>query len=87
MGQLRSLHTLPGYQRKGYCSLITKILSKEIAEDGYHPVGTVVTGNTPSERMLEQLGFRRITRCIYFECNKTYLNDNYQGLPFKIITI
>ncbi|KAI4469220.1 hypothetical protein MML48_2g00003608 [Holotrichia oblita] len=72
MGQLRSLHTLPEYQRRGYCTLITKILSKEIAEEGYHPIATVVTGNTASETMLEKLGFHQIKRCIYFECNSIF---------------
>ncbi|KRT79037.1 hypothetical protein AMK59_8424 [Oryctes borbonicus] len=67
MGQLGILQTLSEHKRKGYGSLITKVLSKEIAEEGHHPLGTVVRGNVASETMFATLGFRCTDLCIYFE--------------------
>lgn len=69
MGQLATLHTLPEYRRRGYATILTKMLSKEIAEEGCHPLANVVVGNVASETSFKKLGFRRADICIYFECH------------------
>ncbi|KAK9694192.1 FR47-like protein [Popillia japonica] len=68
MGQLSVLQTLPEYTRKGYATILTKMLSKEIAEEGHHPLATIVVGNIASEMLFKKLGFRKADICIYFEC-------------------
>lgn len=45
--------------------LVTKLMAKEIAEDGYNPLGTIVRGNVASESMFAKLGFRCIDICTY----------------------
>ncbi|KAI4466452.1 hypothetical protein MML48_3g00020025 [Holotrichia oblita] len=69
MGQLAILQTLPEYTRKGYATILTKLLSKEIAEEGHHPLANIVAGNIASETSFKKLGFRRADICIYFECH------------------
>ncbi|KAI4469223.1 hypothetical protein MML48_2g00003613 [Holotrichia oblita] len=68
LGQLGILQTLPEYKRKGYASLITKVMSKDIAKDGHNPLGTVLISNNASESMFEKLGFHYIDKCTYIEC-------------------
>lgn len=68
LGQLGILQTLPEYKRRGYATLIIKVMSKDIAEDGHDPLGTVLVGNIASEGMFEKLGFHRMDKCSYIEC-------------------
>ncbi|KAK9694194.1 protein of unknown function (DUF5645) [Popillia japonica] len=70
LGQLGILQTVPEYKRKGYASLITKMMSKQIAKDGHHPAGTVLINNKVSESMFEKLDFRCIDKCTYIECSE-----------------
>lgn len=66
MGQLGVLQTVPVYKRKGYAMLLTKIMSKEIAEEGQNPSTVIVRGNVASESMFAKLGFHSIDVCTYF---------------------
>ncbi|GJQ65986.1 hypothetical protein Trydic_g4079 [Trypoxylus dichotomus] len=68
LGQLGILQTLAEHKRKGYATLVIKMMSKDIAGEGHDPLGTVLVGNTASERIFEKLGFRRIDSCSYIEC-------------------
>ncbi|KAI4469222.1 hypothetical protein MML48_2g00003612 [Holotrichia oblita] len=60
MGQMATLQTDVNHKRKGYASLVTKAMSKQIAQDGFNPLGTIVRGNVASETMFSGLGFRSI---------------------------
>ena len=52
------LHTLEEHRRKGYASLLTQYLSKRMAQAGHLPYAHVSVGNTASEQVFIQLGFR-----------------------------
>lgn len=66
MGQLCVLQVVEGFTRRGYGSLLTKFLSREIAEEGHDPMGTVLEGNEASEKMFEKLGFGKSDVVTYF---------------------
>lgn len=65
MGQMSTLQTDVNHKRKGYATLITKAKSKELAQDGFNPLGTIVQGNVASETMFSKLGFRSIDTCTF----------------------
>ncbi|XP_017771660.1 PREDICTED: uncharacterized protein LOC108559041 [Nicrophorus vespilloides] len=57
LGTLVVLQTLHDYKRKGYGSLVTAALSREIAEEGHNVIGTVLVNNSASQAMFKKLGF------------------------------
>ncbi|XP_008190613.1 uncharacterized protein LOC663674 isoform X2 [Tribolium castaneum] len=65
-GHLAMLQTEEAHKRKGYASLVTKALSKEIAEEGHWPLGTILLENKNSISMFEKLGFSSIGVCNFF---------------------
>ncbi|XP_049822416.1 uncharacterized protein LOC109603674 isoform X2 [Aethina tumida] len=67
MGILGLLYTEENHRKKGYGSIITKFLSKEMAGNGVRPIGNVVVGNRASEIMFERMGFKNIGTCDYIK--------------------
>jgi ribosomal protein S18 acetylase RimI-like enzyme len=64
-GHPAMLQTEEKHMKKGYGSLVTRVLSKEIAEEGHWPVCSVMLNNERSKRMFEKLGFRSIGTCVF----------------------
>lgn len=50
--------TLEQYRRKGYASLVTKYLTKRMAQSGHLPYVNIVAGNSVTGKFFESLGFR-----------------------------
>lgn len=71
LGQLGMIQTVENYQKKGYACIITKVLSKKIAERGEDPAGTVAEDNTASQNMFKKLGFENKGQCNYINLGKT----------------
>lgn len=68
LGQLGVLQTVEKHKRKGYGSLLTLFMSKEVAKEGLDPVGMVLTCNQSSKTMFENCGFVSINRVKFIEC-------------------
>ncbi|KAJ8968985.1 hypothetical protein NQ314_001995 [Rhamnusium bicolor] len=65
MGQLSLVQTVDDQKKKGYASLITKYLSKELAKKGHDALGTILVENIVSQMMFEKLGFRSLGLCTF----------------------
>jgi len=52
------LHTLEEHRKKGYASLVTKYLSKRMAQSGYIPYVNIEVGNDTSCAFFESVGFK-----------------------------
>ena len=52
------LHTLQEHRKKGYASLVTKYMSKRMAQSGYIPSVIIEKGNNASCAFFEYLGFK-----------------------------
>lgn len=57
---LGMLYTLEKYRQKGYASIVTKALSKKIAEAGIDPFACIKYDNVPSFSMFNKLGFEKV---------------------------
>lgn len=64
---LGALFTIEEHRRKGYAVSLIQMLSKDMAEKGFNPLGTVRTDNEPSEEMFKKLGFEMVERVVYCE--------------------
>lgn len=73
------LQTLDTYKRRGYGSLITKVLSKEIGTEGLDPMGSVLKSNISSQRMFKSIGFE-ILDSVTFTENKEMRGDLYNSI-------
>lgn len=51
------LHTLEEHRKKGYASLVTKYMSKRMAQSGYIPYVNIEPGNNASVAFFESVGF------------------------------
>jgi len=51
------LYTLEEHRKKGYASLVTKYLSKRMAQSGYIPYVNIERGNNVSCAFFESVGF------------------------------
>ncbi|RZC35143.1 FR47 and/or Acetyltransf 1 domain containing protein, partial [Asbolus verrucosus] len=71
LGHLGLLQTAERHKKKGYGSLIARVLSKEIGEGGHWPVGTVLVDNKVSMKMFEKMGFRNIGICTFITIENT----------------
>ncbi|RZC35142.1 uncharacterized protein BDFB_007853 [Asbolus verrucosus] len=69
-GHLGMLQTEEKHKKKGYGSLVAKVLSKEIAEEGHWPLGTILVNNQVSIGMFEKMGFRSIGTCTFIIIEK-----------------
>ncbi|KAJ8963252.1 hypothetical protein NQ318_018718 [Aromia moschata] len=65
LGQLGLLQTKEAHKKKGYAALVTRQLSKKIAEKGFNVFGTVLVNNVASIRLFEKLGFRSLEKSVY----------------------
>jgi len=52
------LHTLEEHRKKGYASLVTKYMSKRMAQSGYIPSVNIDVGNAASCAFFESVGFK-----------------------------
>lgn len=59
-GEMGLLQTIDGHKRKGYASVITKFIAKDIAKGGHTPTATILTDNFASRNMFKKLGFSLI---------------------------
>lgn len=59
-GILGTLQTDESYLGHGYGSLVTKALSKIIAEMGYDVNTSILQNNIPSRKLFEKLGFELV---------------------------
>lgn len=59
LGALGILQVAPNSKRKGLGSLIAKIFSKMLAEEGLDSIGCIVLDNYISQHMFEKLGFEK----------------------------
>lgn len=59
-GDLSILQVEEKYFRKGYGTLVTVALAKKFADLGYDSSATILPGNSASQQLFENLGFRRI---------------------------
>ncbi|KAJ8977608.1 hypothetical protein NQ317_011780 [Molorchus minor] len=69
LGQLAILQTKEGYERRGYASLVTQYMSKELAKKGHNAFATVLVHNTPSVSMFKKLGFQILGHAYYMLLN------------------
>ncbi|XP_023017117.2 uncharacterized protein [Leptinotarsa decemlineata] len=65
VGKIGLLQTAPNHRKKGYASIITKLLSKQIAEEGENPTTNVLISNTASIKLMEKLGMQNVGTCYY----------------------
>lgn len=61
-GTLLHLFTIPSHRNKGYAEIITKAISKKIAEIGCDVATSIVTDNLVSFNLFTKLGFKEIDR-------------------------
>lgn len=52
------LFTTEQHRRKGYASLVTKYITKRMAQAGYYPYVNIVAGNPVTAKFFESVGFR-----------------------------
>lgn len=64
---LGALQTADEHKRKGYGSLVAKVLAKEIAKEGLDPIGTVLQDNSVSQKMFGKLGFKILETVAFTE--------------------
>ncbi len=54
------LNTLKEHRRKGYAALVSKYLTKRMAQSGYVPYVIIDIGNEASSSLFESIGFRYV---------------------------
>lgn len=59
------LQTDKEYINRGYATLVTKYLSKQLAESGYDVYAAIFENNQASRNLFTKLGFQPTTR-LYF---------------------
>lgn len=68
-GLLLDLQTDPDHHGHGYASLVTRALSKKIAESGYDLYCGIYEDNTPSRMLFGKLGFEHVGK-VHWICTK-----------------
>ncbi|XP_031627117.1 uncharacterized protein LOC116343273 [Contarinia nasturtii] len=71
-GLLGVLQTDPLYYGKGYAALITKYLSKQLAEMGFDVYTLIDEVNTPSRKLFGKLGFKSIGEIHWIDTKVMY---------------
>lgn len=66
MGQLTTLQTHNDFKKKGYASIVTQLLTKQLAEEGTIPFAAIYYRNNASLKMFEKVGFKDNGRLTYF---------------------
>lgn len=59
LGQLCALQTDQHYQNRGYAELVVRRMSYELAKNGFDACALITTGNKPSEKVFQKLGFQK----------------------------
>lgn len=59
-GMMGVLQTDEKYTGRGYGALVTKCLSREVAEMGFDVYVEIVKSNKPSRSLFEKLGFKPV---------------------------
>lgn len=59
---LLNLFTDKNHLRKGYAEIVTKAISKKLAEDGYDVTASIIVKNVKSLNLFNKLGFNEIDR-------------------------
>lgn len=62
---LARLQTHKEYTNRGYAVLVTKYLSKNLAQSGYDVYAGIFESNQPSRNLFSKLGFQ-VTSRLYF---------------------
>ena len=57
------LHTLDNHRKRGYASIVTRYLSKRLAQSGLIPFVIIMPDNKPSQKLFESVGFRLLGVC------------------------
>lgn len=57
------LHTLENHRKQGYAGIVTRYLSKRLAQTGLIPFVLVMPGNQASQKLFESVGFRLLRTC------------------------
>ncbi|KAJ8931000.1 hypothetical protein NQ314_016143 [Rhamnusium bicolor] len=70
LGQLGIVQTEKDHTKKGYACIVTKLLSKKIAEEDENPTGTIAVTNIASQNMFRKLGFEKKGMCNYITLEK-----------------
>ncbi|XP_023016215.2 uncharacterized protein [Leptinotarsa decemlineata] len=65
VGKIGLLQTAQNHRKKGYASILTKLLSKQIAEGGENPTTNVLITNKASIKLMEKLGMQNVGTCYY----------------------
>lgn len=68
-GMLATLQTDEKHYGKGYGTLVTKVISKQIAQSGYDLYAGIAESNTASRRLFEKLGYQNVGK-FYAICTK-----------------
>ncbi|KAJ8931002.1 hypothetical protein NQ314_016145 [Rhamnusium bicolor] len=70
LGQIGFLQTVDGYYKKGYATFLAQYVSKQIAKEGFIPMGAISQSNLSSLSLFRKLGFREAEACYFLEVNK-----------------
>ncbi|XP_031619018.1 uncharacterized protein LOC116338095 [Contarinia nasturtii] len=69
-GLLGILQADQKYKGKGYAALVTKCLSKKVAEMGHDVYSAIIEDNKPSRSLFTKLGFKPIARIHWIDTEK-----------------
>lgn len=70
LGQIGFLQTVQGHTRKGYAEFLAKVISREIAEEGFEPMAAISQDNSASLSLFRKLEFYLDGICYFLEVNK-----------------
>ncbi|KAJ8973548.1 hypothetical protein NQ317_018393 [Molorchus minor] len=70
IGQIGVVQTVESYQKKGFASVVTRILARKIAEEDEDPTATIAVSNVTSQNMFKKLGFTNRGLCNYITLKK-----------------
>lgn len=76
LGGIGALQVDEEYQRRGLGALVTKAISRKIAEMGHDVCTDVTEGNVPSQTLFEKLGFASVFDIHKVTIFPTHLNVN-----------
>lgn len=74
---LLALQTDEKHYGKGYGSLVTKSISKQIAQSGYDLYAGVAESNTASRRLFEKLGYQNVGKLYAICTNLNWTEDDF----------
>lgn len=85
-GLISALQTDQNHYGHGYGLLVTKAISKKIAEMGTNPCSTVYEWNTPSRRIFEKLGYKEMGSIFHmFTKRKSSLKEHFNVNATELI--